>query len=50
MKAVMDLVGVDAPELLAPLVPPDPELAARLRAELARQLALFEPPVAHAAG
>ena len=50
MKAVMDLIGVDAPEMLAPLVQPAPELAARLRAEVARQLALFETPVARAAG
>ncbi|MFT4267281.1 MAG: 4-hydroxy-tetrahydrodipicolinate synthase [Xenophilus sp.] len=39
MKAVMDLIGVDAPELLAPLVPPAAELQEALRAELARQLA-----------
>jgi 4-hydroxy-tetrahydrodipicolinate synthase len=50
MKAVMDLIGVDAPEMLAPLVQPAPELAARLRAEVTRQLALFETPVARAAG
>jgi 4-hydroxy-tetrahydrodipicolinate synthase len=42
MKAVMDLIGVDAPALLAPLVQPDPELARRLREELKRQLAVFE--------
>jgi 4-hydroxy-tetrahydrodipicolinate synthase len=45
MKAVMDLIGVDAPEMLAPLVQPTPELRARLRAELSRQLSLFETPV-----
>ena len=39
MKSVMDLIGVDAPELLAPLVPPAPELQQALRAELGRQLA-----------
>jgi 4-hydroxy-tetrahydrodipicolinate synthase len=48
MKAVMDLIGVDAPEMLAPLVQPAPELRARLRVELSRQLALFETPVARA--
>ncbi|WP_175818870.1 4-hydroxy-tetrahydrodipicolinate synthase [Burkholderia sp. BCC0419] len=42
MKAVMDLIGVDAPHLLAPLVRPDPALAASLRSELAKQLAVFE--------
>lgn len=42
MKAVTDLIGVDAPALLAPLVPPSADLAARLRAELTRQLAAFE--------
>jgi hypothetical protein len=31
-------------------VQPAPELAARLRAEVTRQLALFETPVARAAG
>ncbi|GGF44300.1 4-hydroxy-tetrahydrodipicolinate synthase [Aliidongia dinghuensis] len=42
MKAVMDLVGVDAPRLLAPLVPPAPSLVEELRAELKRQLAISE--------
>ncbi|WP_029004406.1 4-hydroxy-tetrahydrodipicolinate synthase [Azorhizobium doebereinerae] len=42
MKAVMDLVGVDAPRLLAPLVPPAPALAARLREEVKRLLPQFE--------
>lgn len=42
MKAVMDLVGVDAPRLLAPLVQPAPDLVRRLRAELTTQLAAFE--------
>ncbi|RQM43935.1 4-hydroxy-tetrahydrodipicolinate synthase [Paraburkholderia bannensis] len=46
MKAVMDLIGVDAPHMLAPLVNPDAALAAKLRSELARQLAVFEPGVA----
>ncbi|WP_321854172.1 4-hydroxy-tetrahydrodipicolinate synthase [Paraburkholderia tropica] len=46
MKAVMDLIGVDAPHMLAPLVKPDAALAAKLRSELARQLAVFEPGVA----
>lgn len=43
MKAVMDLVGVSAPHVLAPLVQPDPQLEAGLRTELARQLAAWEP-------
>ena len=42
MKAVMDLVGVDAPRLLAPLIQPAPDLVRRLRAELTTQLAAFE--------
>lgn len=42
MKAVMDLIGVDAPDMLAPLVQPADELAARLREELKKQLAIFE--------
>jgi 4-hydroxy-tetrahydrodipicolinate synthase len=42
MKAVMDLIGVDAPRLLAPLVSPAPALAANLRAELTAQLAISE--------
>ncbi|MBC9881231.1 4-hydroxy-tetrahydrodipicolinate synthase [Bradyrhizobium sp. INPA01-394B] len=42
MKAVMDLVGVDAPRMLAPLVQPAPTLVASLRAELGRQLAISE--------
>jgi 4-hydroxy-tetrahydrodipicolinate synthase len=42
MKAVMDLIGVDAPRMLAPLVGPAPALAAKLRAELAAQLAFSE--------
>lgn len=44
MKAVMDLIGVHAPEMLAPLVPPAADLAARLRDELHKQLAIFEAP------
>jgi 4-hydroxy-tetrahydrodipicolinate synthase len=42
MKAVMDLIGVDAPRLLKPLVPPAPSLVAELRAEVQRQLAISE--------
>ncbi len=42
MKSVMDLIGVDAPAMLAPLVPPAPALSAQLREELAKQLAIFE--------
>ncbi|MBO9538150.1 4-hydroxy-tetrahydrodipicolinate synthase [Herbaspirillum sp.] len=44
MKAVMDLIGVNAPELLAPLVQPDAGLAARMREELQKQLGIFEFP------
>ncbi|EJN10337.1 4-hydroxy-tetrahydrodipicolinate synthase [Herbaspirillum sp. YR522] len=44
MKAVMDLIGVNAPEMLAPLVPPAADLASRLRDELQKQLAIFEAP------
>lgn len=42
MKAVMDMVGVDAPYMLAPLVNPAPELVTRFRAELQTQLTAFE--------
>jgi 4-hydroxy-tetrahydrodipicolinate synthase len=42
MKAVMDLVGVDAPRMLAPLVQPAPSLVSALRSELGRQLAISE--------
>ena len=42
MKAVLDMVGVRAPRVLAPLVPPAAALVAALRGELARQLAAFE--------
>ena len=42
MKAVMDLIGVDAPRMLAPLVQPAPALVSSLRAELGRQLAISE--------
>ena len=42
MKAVMDLIGVDAPKMLAPLVAPAAGLQARLRAEVALQLAATE--------
>lgn len=42
MKAVMDLIGVNAPEMLAPLVQPEPALAASFRTELQKQLAVFE--------
>ncbi|CAH1671162.1 MULTISPECIES: 4-hydroxy-tetrahydrodipicolinate synthase [unclassified Chelatococcus] len=38
MKAVMDLIGVNAPRPLAPLVTPDPELVSSLRTELAALL------------
>jgi 4-hydroxy-tetrahydrodipicolinate synthase len=42
MKAVMDLVGVEAPRMLAPLVQPAPALVSAFRAELSRQLAISE--------
>lgn len=42
MKAVMDLIGVDAPRVLAPLAPPAPELVERLRAEVKAKLKIFE--------
>jgi 4-hydroxy-tetrahydrodipicolinate synthase len=42
LKAVLDLIGVDAPTVLAPLVPPAAELQAQLRAEVERQRAAFE--------
>ncbi|MET0638380.1 MAG: 4-hydroxy-tetrahydrodipicolinate synthase [Hyphomicrobium sp.] len=42
MKAVMDLIGVDAPRMLSPLVSPSPVLTANLRAELIKQLAKSE--------
>lgn len=38
LKSVLDLVGVSAPTVLAPLVAPAPELQARLRAELTQRL------------
>ncbi|KJC61497.1 ABC transporter permease [Bradyrhizobium sp. LTSPM299] len=42
MKAVMDMVGVNAPRMLAPLVQPADALVASFRAELRRQLAETE--------
>jgi 4-hydroxy-tetrahydrodipicolinate synthase len=42
LKSVLDLVGVNAPTVLAPLVAPDAELQARLRAEVLRQRAALE--------
>lgn len=42
MKSVMDLIGVRAPIMLAPLVPPAPTLALELRKELGKQLAISE--------
>ncbi|WP_118180483.1 4-hydroxy-tetrahydrodipicolinate synthase [Paraburkholderia phosphatilytica] len=42
MKAVLDLIGVHAPVMLAPLVQPDSTLVEQLRAELEKQLALHE--------
>jgi dihydrodipicolinate synthase len=42
MKAVMDLIGVNAPTMLAPLRAPKDELRTALRAELTRLLESFE--------
>jgi 4-hydroxy-tetrahydrodipicolinate synthase len=42
MKSVMDLIGVNAPDVLAPLVRADATLANNLRIELKKQLAVFE--------
>ncbi len=39
MKAVLEMIGVDAPHLLAPLVPPGAPLVAALKSELAPLLA-----------
>ncbi len=44
MKSVMDLIGVHAPAMLAPLVQPAADLSANLRIEVARQLDRFEWP------
>lgn len=38
MKSVMDMIGVDAPKVLAPLVAPAAELQVRLRGEFKRRL------------
>ncbi|CAN7357849.1 dihydrodipicolinate synthase family protein [Bosea sp. LjRoot9] len=45
IKSIADLIGVDAPDLLAPLVNADPKLSTRLRAEMSRLMAKFEQPV-----
>ena len=42
LKSVMDLIGVDAPRVLAPLVAPDADLHTRLRSEVERQRLAFE--------
>ncbi|WP_133650962.1 4-hydroxy-tetrahydrodipicolinate synthase [Paraburkholderia flava] len=44
MKSVMDLIGVHAPAMLAPLVQPATDLSAKLRVEVERQLDRFEWP------
>lgn len=41
LKSVMDLIGIDAPRVLQPLVSPAPELQAALRQELLRQFEHF---------
>ncbi len=38
LKSVLDLVGIDAPRVLQPLVPPAPALREKLRGEMARLL------------
>ena len=45
MKSVMDLIGVHAPTMLAPLIQAAPELSANLRIELEKQLDTFERPL-----
>ena len=42
MKSVMDLIGVNAPEVLDPLVSPANDLQVALRAELGPLLKEFE--------
>ena len=42
MKAVMDMIGIDAPRMLAPLLQPAPALVSALRAEFGKQLAISE--------
>jgi 4-hydroxy-tetrahydrodipicolinate synthase len=42
LKSVLDVIGIDAPHLLAPLVPPAADLTTRLRAEVVRQRQAFE--------
>ncbi len=42
LKSVLDLVGIDAPEVLAPLISPAPALQARLRSEVERLLGAYE--------
>lgn len=42
MKSVMDLIGVDAPDVLLPLLPPAAPLVEALRGEVTRLLAVFE--------
>ena len=42
MKSVMDVIGVDAPRMLAPLVQPAPSLVSSFRVEFKRQLEISE--------
>jgi 4-hydroxy-tetrahydrodipicolinate synthase len=42
LKSVLDLIGIDAPDVLAPLIQPASDLQARLRAELGRLLGAYE--------
>jgi 4-hydroxy-tetrahydrodipicolinate synthase len=42
MKSVIDMIGVNAPDILAPLMRADATLERNLRAELAKQLEVFE--------
>ncbi|WP_395446407.1 4-hydroxy-tetrahydrodipicolinate synthase (plasmid) [Aminobacter sp. UC22_36] len=42
LKSVLDMIGIDAPDVLAPLVQPASALQARLRSEVERLLAVCE--------
>lgn len=42
LKSVLDVIGIDSPHVLAPLVPPAADLRARLREEVIRQRRMFE--------
>jgi 4-hydroxy-tetrahydrodipicolinate synthase len=42
LKSVLDMIGIDAPDVLAPLIQPAPALQARLRSEVVRLLDVCE--------